>query len=254
MKLLTVILCLAFLGSAAAQRQPEYLQAFDPAKGLKPAQTNLTNILLQIAGILEETGSVESYIRHIQAEDSRVARMYAAKTGKTGVGRMPAHMTADYVEKFIKNWNTLAPALKLDEFAKEIGRCTREGITGTRLSGTLAVQLCNEHQAKVAMVMRGESNQAAGFEELRQRLNQVLQFGNPNVELNSKDTATRDALSYASVIADRFERMSQRIDSLAKPEKAEVIKRAINGAFLDLLNLAQAELEIGILESALHQL
>jgi len=41
---------------------------------------------------------------------------------------------------------------------------------------------------------------------------------------------------------------------VAKPEKAEPIKRAIKGAFLDLGYLAESELEIAILESALKQL
>lgn len=46
---------------AAANSKPEYLTSFDPAKGFKPAQGDLTEILLQIAGSLEYYGSPEPY-------------------------------------------------------------------------------------------------------------------------------------------------------------------------------------------------
>ena len=245
---------LAMLVSATvAAQQPEYLRHFDPAKGFKPAQTNLTDIVLQIAGSMEATGSPEGYIRHMQAEHERISALYQAKSGKPHKSRMPSHMTAEYVNVAIKNWNTLSVPLELDAFAREIGRCVREGVKGTRLTGTLAVQIFNEHQAKVADQMRGTSSEKVGFAELRDRLAQELEYGRP-INTSGYVTTRRDAVSYASVIADRFERMSDRIKSVAKPEKAELLNGAVGNMFLDLGYLAQSELEIGILESALKQL
>lgn len=253
MKLIPIIFCFALLGTAAAQQKPEYLAHFDPANGFKASQTNLTNIFLQLAGSLEATGSPEGYIRHMQAEHRRVSALYTAKTGKPHKGRMPDHLTDDYIDLTIKNWNTLAPPLKLDGFAREIGRCSREGIMGTRLTGTLAVEIFNEHQAQVAGRMSGTSTQDAGFAELRNRLQHDLEYGNP-IDTAGYETTRRDAVSYAAVIADRFQRMSDQIDAIAKPAKAGQLKSLIAGVFLDLGRLAQSELELGILESALKQM
>ena len=43
----------------AGDKQPEYLASFDPAKGFKPAQSDLTEVFLQLAGSLEYYGSPE---------------------------------------------------------------------------------------------------------------------------------------------------------------------------------------------------
>ena len=43
---------IALLTALGADR-PEYFASFDPAKGFKPAQDNLTQVFLQIAGSLE---------------------------------------------------------------------------------------------------------------------------------------------------------------------------------------------------------
>lgn len=233
---------------------PEYLRHYNPATGFKPAQTSLAEIFLQIAGSLEHHGSPEPYLRHMQKEHARVSALYTAKTGKVHPSRMPAHLSDASIDQIVKNWNTLSPPLQLDAFAKEIGRCTREGFMGTRLTGTLAVEICNQHQKLVLASMKGESTERAGFEELRQRMETELKFGQLGASAEGYETTRRDAVSYALVITDQFHRMSDRIVAAAKPEKAAQINRSLQEWFLDLGYLAHSELEIGILESALRQL
>mgnify|MGYP000959199671 CR=1 FL=1 len=246
------ILFAASAANAQDPSQPEYTAHYNPAKGFKPAQANLTEIFLQLAGSLEHHGSPESYIRHMQKEHERVSRLYEQKTGKKHNSRLPSHMTDDYVERLIRNWNVLAAPLGLSDFAKEIGDFAREGIMGTRLSGTIAVELFNQHQKSVLALMTGESTAPAGFEELRMMLVEKLEFGKEMVSTKGYETSRRDAVSYASSITDRFIKMFKKIDEVANPSKAGLMKEAVLGVFLDLGHLAQSELEIGILELSLR--
>lgn len=224
---------------------------YNPSKGFKPAQANLTEIVLQMAECLEYHGSPEPYLRHIQKEHERVSLLYKQKTGKVHASRLPSHMTEAYVNKLIQNWNLLATSLGLNDFAKEIGRCTREGVMGTRLSGTLAVQIFNGHQKRVAEKMRGDLSASADFDDLKKRLRSELEFDKETINTGGYETIRRDAVSYALVIKDRFKRLESKIDASIKPEKAALIKEIVAGIFLDLGYMAQSELEIAILESAL---
>ena len=243
-----------FALTPAKAQQPEYLQHFDPAKGFKSAEPNLTRIMLQIAGSLECYGSPEPYLRHMQQEHARVSRLFEAKMGKQHNSRMPSHMTDAYVDRFVKNWNVLSAPLGLDAFTKEIGRCMREGIMGTRSSGTMAVEIFNQHQKLVVAKMRGENSAEAGFDELKARLVHDLEFDKETVDTLGYETTRRDAVRYTLVIKDRFTQMFEKVDSIAAtPQKAEQIKQSITEWFLDLGYLAQSELEIGILDSGLNQ-
>ena len=49
---LALALVLSIFATANAAERPEYLQSFDPVKGFKPAQRDLTEIYLQLAGSL----------------------------------------------------------------------------------------------------------------------------------------------------------------------------------------------------------
>ena len=84
MKSLACFACVALLFcgvSAKAEPKPEYLASFDPAKGFKPAQRDLTEVFLQIAGSLEANGSPE--FEEIFNEYSRfVCRAAFAMTGR----------------------------------------------------------------------------------------------------------------------------------------------------------------------------
>lgn len=234
--------------------QPEYRQFYNPDKGFNPAQANLTEIFLQIAGSLEHHGSPEPYLRHMQAEHKRVSALFQKTTGKPLPSKMPPHMSDEHIDLVIKNWNVLAQPLQLQPFTKEIGRCAREGIRGTRMTGTVAVQFFNEHQKAVADAMQGKSRLVPSFPDLRTRLIHELEFDKKAVNVKGYETSRRDAVRYSLVIKDAFERKFDDINRLAKEEKAAKLKEALQGWFMDLGFLAQTELELGILDSALRQL
>jgi hypothetical protein len=231
--------------------QPPYLAYYQPTTGFKPAQTNLTDIFLQIAGSLEHSGTPEPYLRHIQQEHARIAEVFTAQTGKAYPSRLPSHMTAEYVDRLIANWNLLSPKLKLDKLAKEAGRCTREGIRGTWDTGTIVVQIFNEHQKAVADEMASKSGQKTGFEQLRSRLANDLEYKKGKVSMVGYDASRRDAVSYALIFEGISSELFAQLDKAMPAPKANQIKAAINGVFLDLGRMAQAELELGIVEAAL---
>ena len=240
---------------AAAQdsSNPPYLAFYNPATGFKPAQPSLSEIFLQIAGSLEYSGSPEAYMRHMQQEHARISRKFAAATGQTQVSKMPAHMTREYIDRVISNWNVLSPKLGLEALTREIGRCTREGIRGTRNTGTLAVQIFNDHQKLVVQQMQSREPQTAGFEQLRAKLESQLEFDKSEIDTTGYETTRRDAVTYASVARVTFKRLFSKIDAALPPEKAAQIESAITGVFLDLGRLAQSELEIAILEVAVSR-
>ena len=103
---------------------------FNPAQGFKPAQPNLTKIVLQMAGSLECHGTPEPYLRHVISEHKRIDALYKAATGKDGTNR-PAYLNDDYVEKLVRNWNQMARPLALDGFSKQSGRNMRYAILGS---------------------------------------------------------------------------------------------------------------------------
>jgi hypothetical protein len=247
-KLFTVLFVAAIAQDAVAQSQKAH---YNPSEGFKPAKANLTEAFLQMAESLEYHGSPEPYLRHIQKEHERVSKLYEQRTGKALTNYLPAHMTEAYFNKLIENWNLLSKPLGLNEFAKQIGGYMREGIMGTRLSGTLAVQIFNEHQKQVAARMRGDTAKPAGFEQLRIRLQHDLEFGKDTIDTSGYETTRRDAVSYSSFIDGAFRKKFSAIEAAAKPEKAALIREVVAGVFLDLGQMVQSELEIAILESAL---
>lgn len=103
---------------------------FNPANGFKPAQRNLTAIFLQMAGSLEHFGTPEPYMRHVLAEHVRIDARYKKAIGKGGSSR-PAYLTADYVEKLLKEWNQMAPVLALESLTRQSGRNMRLAIMGS---------------------------------------------------------------------------------------------------------------------------
>lgn len=160
-------------------------------------------------------------------------------------------MTPEYVDKLVTNWNALSPKLGLDALAKEIGRCVREGIRGTRDTGTVAVSILNEHQKLVAQQMQSGAKQTANFDRLRAQLETQLEINKQEIDTTGYETTRRDAVTYASLARVKVERLYSKIDAALPPEKAEKIKGAITGVFLDLGELAQSELEIAILDFSL---
>ena len=56
---------LAAVDTRAAE-PPVHSASFDPVKGFKPAQSDLTEVFLQIADSLEFYGGPEPYLRHMK--------------------------------------------------------------------------------------------------------------------------------------------------------------------------------------------
>lgn len=177
MKRLLALACLivaVLQPKLSAGDAPEYLRYFDPSSGFKPAQHSLTPIFLQIAGSLESTGSPEGYIRHMQQEHARISKKFSASTGQSHVSRLPAHMTPEYLDRLVSNWNVLSPKLGLEALAMEAGRCTRQAIRGKSNKGTVVIKIFNEHQAIVANAMEKSIWEGADYEHLQSRLEAEL--------------------------------------------------------------------------------
>jgi hypothetical protein len=248
------LILLGLLASAVAQDQgkPAYIAFYNPERGFKPAQTSLTQVFLQLAGNLEHCGSPEPYIRHMQTEHKRVSTRFTEKTGKPHQSRMPLHMSDDYLERFIANWNALSPRLQLDTFSREIGRCAREGIKGTRDTGTIVINVFNEHQEFVIQNMKSGSSKGEDFEHLRSKLITELEFDKPEPTMVGYETARRDAVSYALVLEGRFDVLFKKIDAALPRGQATQVKKMVTSFFLDLCELAHSEFEIGMLSWSLE--
>lgn len=239
-------------GIAQNVRQPAHLASFDPAKGFKPAQRDLAEILLQIAGSLEHHGSPAPYLRHIQAEELRVARQYNLKTGHDMPGCRPADMTDAYIDRLISNWDVLSPKLKLDGLAREAGICTRKAIRGGHDTGTPIIDILNEHQTAVVACM--EKGSAASFESLRAKLAAELEFDLPQdkeqalaiVLEREKALSEAERKEYGDLL--RHERFSKTefglldhfyrngYDKLTEQGKYEMSKRIWSGTHTSLQN------------------
>ena len=79
-------------------------------------------------------------------------------------------MTDDYLNRFAVNWNFLSPKLGLDSFAKEVGNTMRDAINGTRGTGTMIVEILNDHQTKVFNSMTGKGTDGSDFDALKSEL------------------------------------------------------------------------------------
>ncbi len=247
--LLAVSILLPLL-SVGAEQLPD-LTPFTPAKGFKPAQRNLTEIFLQLAGSLECYGSPEPYLRHVASEHARIEALYRKKSGRAPKSYRPDHMTDAYIDKLAANWRLLAPKLGLDAFAKEIGDDMREAIKGTRGTGTIVVDILNRHQSRVFNQMSGKSQDQADFEALRAELQGRLEIGRKNVSEQGYEVARRDAVSYAQIMHGLTVKLFGRIDEALKPDAAKAVKDVLMSVFMDTGMMAHSELQLGIAEWAL---
>ena len=248
--LLFALLLLHGIG-AVANDQPEYRSSFDPAKGFKPAQTDLTEIFLQIAGSLEYYGSPEPYLRHMAKEHERIEALYLQKNGKAPTSYRPAYMTGEYINRLSKNWNLLSPKLGLEPFAKEVGNTLRDAIKGTRGTGTVVVEIFNQHQARVFDEMTGKATQHADFEALRSQLTTRLELDKTQINDAGYSIQHRDAVRSAIVIHGITMSLFKRLDQNLKSADAERVKTTLTSIFMDVGQMAQSEMEVGIAEWAI---
>lgn len=238
---------------ALADDKPEYLASFDPANGFKPAQRDLTEIFLQIAGSLECYGSPVPYMQHMAQEHQRIEALYLAKYGTAPKSFRPAYMTDDYLNRFASNWNTLSPKLGLDPFAKEIGSMMRDAITGTRGTGTTIVEILNRHQTRVLDSMNGKGSDGADFDALKSELITRLELDKPSVDDADYSIPRRDAVRSGMIIQGVTSKLFSQLDQKLKPADAKRIENAIISVYVDVGRMGQSELEAGVAEWALQR-
>ncbi len=253
----TVLVCAYWLVSACqialAAEVPEYLKSFDPAKGFKPAQSDLTEVFLQLAGSLEYYGSPEPYLRHTKAEHVRIQEQYRQRFRIEPKDYCPAYMTDAYVNRLTANWKILAPKLGLDALAKDIGNLMRDAINGTRGNGTMLVEIFNQHQAKVYAAMTGKESEPADFDVLKSELITRLYLDKTSIDDRNFKTAERDAVGFTIPIRGDVLALFKKIDASQKPADADRIKAAIVSVFIDVGRMAQSELEVSLAEHALDR-
>jgi hypothetical protein len=162
-------------------------------------------------------------------------------------------MTDDYLNRFAANWNFLSPKLGLDSFTKEVGNTMRDGINGTRGSGTLAVEIFNDHQDRVFNSMTGKGADGADFDSLKAALFSGLDLDKPKIDDSNYSVSRRDAERAAVYIQELTLKLFRQFDQNLKPADAQRLKGAIVSVFTDVGRMAQSELQAGIAEWALQK-
>lgn len=248
---LTAFITLGLTSVFPAESSPEYLRFFDPPKGFKSAQTNLTEAFLQAAASLEHFGSPEPYLRHMLAEHERIHKKVVAKFGGGTATTLPDSLTAERIEKLIANWNKLSPVLGLDTIARDIGTDVRLGIRGVWDKGTIAVTFLNEHQQKVLNDISSGQLRSFGFQHLKERAIKELELDKPVLHLEDYHVQRRDAVMNADLIRAKLIGLRNALEQKLPAEKADQIAEAIKWTFLDMALMVHSEFEAGIVEWSL---
>jgi hypothetical protein len=255
-KLLTLFTVWIFVTPASilADGNPPQKTSFDASKGFKPAQTNLTQIFLQIAESLDAYGNPIPYLRHAAQEDARIEALYRKKLGAAPSSLRPAYMTDEYIDRLAANWNLLSPKLGLDTYAKDVGRMMCDAINGkSGASGTILVTIFNQHQASVLARMTGNGDGPSDFEALKAQLISQLQLDKDEVSDAQDEPARRDAIDAAHGIRTETLVLFKRLDQSLAPADAKKIETVLTAVILDVGQIAQSELEAGNLERALQE-
>ncbi len=252
-RLWTVVAAVIAASHLQAADKPEYLASFDPAKGFKPAQSDLTEVFLQIAGSLEFYGSPEPYLRHMKAEHERIEAKYRQHFDTEPKHFCPAYMDEKYFSGLADNWKLLAPKLGLDPLTKKTGHLMREAINGTRDNGTMLVEIFNKHQARVYARMIGKGTEPADFDALKSDLISRLEIGKSVVHDENYGIAQRDAVDFTTGIEGGFNRLFTALDAGLKPSDAERVKGFVTSVCIDVGRMAQSELQVAIAEHALDR-
>jgi hypothetical protein len=250
----TVLAFLITLGLTSvlpAENAPESLRFFDPSKGFKSAQSNLTEAFLQAAASLEHFGSPEPYLRHMLAEHERIHKKAVAKFGDGTATTLPDSLTAERIEKLLANWNKLSPVLGLDSFARDVGQDVRLGIRGVWDKGTIAVTFLNEHQQKVIVDISNQGPHSVGFQQLKDQAVKELELDKAVLHLEDYQVQRRDAVMNADLVNAKFIGLQKTLRKKLPTEKADQITEAIKGTFLDMAMMVHSELEAGIVEWSL---
>ena len=192
--IISYLSAICWIGAQPVQAQESH---YDPEDGFSLAQTNLTEIFLQLAGSLEHNGNPGLYLRHMKAEHRRIEAAYEAKFGKKLVSYCPAYMTDEYIDGLIANWDKLSPNLGLEELAKESGRRMRLAIDGDDGKGTVAVLIFNRHQDLVYDEMVASGARMIGFDRLKAEFVRLTEKGEiPFLVERETDLTAAEKASY----------------------------------------------------------
>ena len=241
-------------GSKAADK-PEPMPSFDPSKGFKSAQTDLTEVFLQIAGSLEFYGSPEPYLRHMKAEHARIEAKYQKQLGETPVSFCPAYMDGAYLDRLAANWKHMVPQLGLDPLAKNTGRLMRVAINGTDGKGTAMVEAFNQHQHEVyAAITSKRAVPIPDFDVLKARIMKSSRLDGTQI---SPVNLTADQQAVAIPVNDAragFLKLFSALDAGLPTADAAKVKTAIVSIVTDVGRMAHSELEVALLEESLDGL
>lgn len=240
------------LADVAAADKPGNAASFDPAKGFKPAQSDLTEVFLQIAGSLEYYGSPEPYLRHMKAEHDRIDAKYRQQFAGKTKSFCPSYMDGAYFERLAANWKHMAPQLGLESLAKSTGRLMRAAINGPDGKPTILADVFKEHQREVKAAMSSkEAVVIPDFDALKVKMVKCLRLDATPVQAGNLPAEQQVVVRPASDAHAAFLKLFSAVDAGLAPADAEKVKTVILGIVTDVGRMAQSELEAGILEESL---
>ena len=222
-------------------------RSFDPAKGFKPAQRDLTEIYLQLAESLQVYGSPVPYLRHVKGEHDRIRALYRMKFGREPADYCPKGIDAEWLKGFSSNWDTLSPKLGLDTLTKDIGRKMASAINGSRGNGTIVIESLNTYQEAVFNAM-SKGNAMPPFSTLQSQTVVQLGLDGKNPAVDQLPSKRREAVEPAQEIKASLMKLFQRLDAALEKEQAESLKEALLNVFIDTALMADSELKAGIME------
>ena len=240
---------------AATADKPEYIASFDPAKGFKPAQSDLTEVFLQIAGSLEYYGSPEPYLRHMKAEHERIEAKYRQQTGDKPRSFRPAYMDAAYFDRFSANWQHMAAQLGLESLAKTTGHLMRTAINGPDSKGTILVNVFDEHQHEIYVAMTGKKPKPIPeFDTLQTSVMKCLELDGASAPIGTLTAEQQAVVNPAREIHTAFLKLFSALDIGLSAADATKVEAVITSIVIDVGRMAQSELEIACLDHSLDEL
>ena len=238
--------------NVTAAGTPEPLPSFDPTKGFKPAQSDLTAVFLQIAGSFEFYGSPEPYLRHMKAEHARIKAKGQKQFGDKATNYCPTYMDAAYLDRFAANWKHMAPQLGLEPLAKSTGSLMRAAISGPDGKGTILKKVFDQYQHEVSAAMSTKKAvPIPDFDSLKAEMVKCLRLDKTPAEVDNLTQEQQAVVSPANEARAAFLKLFTAVDAGLPPADAEKVKTVILGIVTDVGCMAVSEVEAGILEESL---
>ncbi len=254
---LTVIQSMFCVHASAADaiEKREHLAAFDPAKGFRPAQSDLTEVFLQIAGSLEFYSSPEPYLRHMKAEHVRIEAKYQQQLGDKPRSFCPAYMDDAYFDQFAANWKHIAPQLGLESLTKSTGQLMCRAINGPDGKGTILADVFHRQQHEVDAAMSSKKTvPVPDFDSLKVRMVKCLRLDATPMQVENLTLEQQAVIGPANDAHAAFLKLFSAVDAGLTPADAEKVKAVINAIVIDVGRMAESEMEVASLEASLDYL